>query len=170
MRVFFSVFGGSMFLLPVLALALSIGAKAPEIELQDLNGETVRLEDHKGSIVLVNFWATWCEPCKEELPKLEALYQKYKDQGVVILGVNLDIKRDQRRARALVERIGLSFPIVLDPKQTVPPRYQPAKMPSSYLIDAQGNIRFKHEGYQAGDEAKLDAAIVRLLRIAPPPN
>lgn len=157
-----------MFLVPVLALALSIGAKAPEIELNGLNGESVRLGDHKGSIVLVNFWATWCEPCKEELPRLESLHQKYKDQGFVVLGVNLDIKRDQRRARALVERLGLSFPIALDPEQTIPPRYQPSKMPSSYLIDALGNIRFKHEGYRAGDEEKLDEAIQRLLRIAPP--
>ncbi|NLE48612.1 MAG: TlpA family protein disulfide reductase [Sandaracinaceae bacterium] len=168
MRVFFSVFGGSMFLLPVLALALSIGAKAPPIELKDFEGNRVRLEDLKGSIVLVNFWATWCEPCKEELPKLEALYQKYRAQGFVVLGVNLDIPRDQRRAKALVERMKLSFPIGLDPKQSVPAKYQPSKMPSSFLIDAQGNIRFKHEGYQAGDEAKLEAAIARLIRLEPP--
>jgi peroxiredoxin len=155
-------------LCPVGAGALEPGRPAPSFTVKNDRGTPVRLEDHRGQVVLLNFWATWCKPCKEELPRLEALYQRYRAQGFVILAVNLDGARDAGKARALRDRLGLSFPIAFDPEQNVPSLFDIEKMPSSLIIDRSGLVRYVHAGFTAKDEVTIEAMIKReLSRSAP---
>jgi peroxiredoxin len=124
-----------------------VNRPAPEFALPGLNGETVRLSDYRGRVVLVNFWGTWCEPCKEETPALQAAYEKLRDQGLVIIGVDL---RNQERAgadgdadvRGFVARYGVTYPIALDVTGEVGRAFQLFPIPTSYFIDPAGTIRY----------------------------
>lgn len=112
---------------------------APQLELTSLDGEQVSLEDLRGSVVLVNLWATWCPPCLQEMPTLNAFYEKYKDQGFVLIGVNQEESRDI--VAPFVEDFGLSFPIWLDEKPLAQVAFKTVNLPSSYVIDRSGRIR-----------------------------
>jgi cytochrome c biogenesis protein CcmG/thiol:disulfide interchange protein DsbE len=112
---------------------------APQLELTSLDGAQVSLEDLRGSVVLVNLWATWCPPCLQEMPTLNAFYEKYKDQGFVLIGVNQEESRDI--VAPFVEDFGLSFPIWLDEKPLAQVAFKTVNLPSSYVIDRDGRIR-----------------------------
>lgn len=120
---------------------------APDFTLNNLDGVPVSLDDFKGKIVLVNFWATWCEPCKEETPALQAVYEKLKDQGLVIVGVDLyNAERSQnvgiQEVRQFANRYGVTYPIVLDESGGVGQAYAIHPIPTSYFIDQQGKVRY----------------------------
>ncbi len=124
---------------------------APAFTLRNLDGALVSLSDFKGKVVLLNFWATWCQPCKEETPELEAVYQQLKDEGLVIVGVDLfNTERPQERGiadvRSFVALYGVSYPIVLDETGSVARDYAIAPIPTSYFIDQQGRVRFIRVG------------------------
>jgi cytochrome c biogenesis protein CcmG/thiol:disulfide interchange protein DsbE len=112
---------------------------APQLKLTSLDGAQVSLEDLRGSVVLVNLWATWCPPCLQEMPTLNAFYEKYKDQGFVLIGVNQEESRDI--VAPFVEDFGLSFPIWLDEKPLAQVAFKTVNLPSSYVIDRDGRIR-----------------------------
>jgi cytochrome c biogenesis protein CcmG/thiol:disulfide interchange protein DsbE len=112
---------------------------APQLELTSLDGAQVSLEDLRGSVVLVNLWATWCPPCLQEMPTLNAFYEKYKDDGFVLIGVNQEESRDI--VTPFVEDFGLSFPIWLDEKPLAQVAFKTVNLPSSYVIDRDGRIR-----------------------------
>jgi thiol-disulfide isomerase/thioredoxin len=143
------------------AHAVDAGVKAPEIGLDDLAGKSVRLAELKGRVVLVDFWASWCGPCREELPVLEALHKKYGAQGLTIVGVGLD--KESKKLTKFLRATPLSFTIVHDAAGAVADRYAPPKMPSSYLIDRKGVIRHVHAGFRAADKAVLEREIKALL-------
>ena len=143
------------------AHAVNQGAVAPEIGLKDRGGKVVQLSQLKGSVVLVDFWASWFAPCREELPVLEALYQKYRDKGLVIVGVGQD--SDVAKMQKFLRATQLSFPIVHDPEGVVAKRYAPPKMPSSYIIDRKGLVRHVHAGFKASDKDALAREIRALL-------
>jgi peroxiredoxin len=143
------------------ALAVNQGTLAPEIGLKDRNGKAVQLAQLKGSVVIVDFWASWCAPCREELPVLEALYQKYRDKGLVVVGVNQDA--DEAKMAKFLRAKPLSFPIVHDAEGAVARRYAPPKMPSSYVIDRKGLIRHVHAGFRASDKDELERELKALL-------
>jgi cytochrome c biogenesis protein CcmG, thiol:disulfide interchange protein DsbE len=143
------------------AAAVETGSKAPEIGLSDQAGKSVTVADLKGKVVLVDFWASWCVPCREELPELEALHKKYAAQGLVVVGVNADSER--ANMDKFLRRTKLSFRVVFDESRAVAGRYAPRKMPSSYLIDKKGLVRFVHGGYRAGDEKAIESEIQKLL-------
>lgn len=143
------------------AWALGTGAKAPEIGLKDTAGRPVAIADLRGKVVLVDFWASWCAPCKQELPVLEKLYAKYKGQGLEIVGVNID--NDAANMKSFLRRTPLSFRVVPDTKRKVAAVYEPPKMPSSYLIDKKGIVRHVHAGFRGADAAKIEAEIKALL-------
>lgn len=143
------------------ALALGRGSRAPDIGLSDLEGKRVTLADLAGKVVLVDFWASWCKPCREEMPVLEKLHRKYGPDGLVIVGVSVD--KELAKAREFVARTKVSFRVVHDPEHQVAGRYAPAKMPTSYLIDKGGVVRFVHEGFDAEDAAKFPTEIESLL-------
>ena len=121
------------------------GQRAPEFSLPSLKGTTVTLGSMKGKVVLVDFWAQWCEPCKKELPQLDRLAKEYAAKGVVIVAVNIDKQREN--AERMVKQLGVSLPVLLDPAGSVAGTYDLPKMPTSFVIDKKGIVRFVNEGF-----------------------
>lgn len=146
------------------AAALDRGQAAPEIGLTDLHGKPVELASLRGKVVLVDFWASWCAPCRESLPFLEKLAHKYRGEGLVVVGVNIDKTRELARAFLDKHRLALSFPVVHDGKHEVAGRYKPPTMPSSYIVDRKGVVRGVHAGFRSSDATKLEAELQSLLR------
>src|SRR5438445_9426530 len=116
-----------------------VGSPAPEIALKDLQGQEVRLSDLRGKVVLLNFWATWCKPCKEEMPAMQAAYDKLRDEGLVVLAVNE--LEDVQRVAEHVRSHGHTFPVVMDHDNRIANRYGVVGLPASFLIDRQGIVR-----------------------------
>jgi peroxiredoxin len=145
--------------------AASSAGVAPDFELDSLSGDPVRLGDHLGKdVVLVDFWATYCEPCLVSMPHLDALYEKYKARGFVVLGVSLDGPNSIAQVRAEVQKLGIKFPILLDQETRVVGLYNPrTSAPYSVLIGRDGRIRAKREGYTTGGTQALEADIVAAL-------
>lgn len=145
-----------------LASALDVGTTPPEIGVNALDGTRVSLAALRGKVVVVDFWASWCAPCKQEMPVLESLYKRFKDQGLVIVGVSVDNERGN--AQKFARSVSVTFPIVHDSDHSVADRFHPPKMPTSYVIDKAGKVRFVHAGYRAEDARKLEQEITSLLR------
>jgi peroxiredoxin len=135
---------------------------APDFTLRGADGRNVRLDELRGQVVLVNFWATWCGPCREEMPRLDTLYQKYRKSGFVLLGVNID--DDPHAALATAAKLGVSFPVLLDTDKKVSKLYDLSTMPSTVVIDRDGKMRFVHRGYRAGTEGEYEQQIRGLLK------
>ena len=113
--------------------------EAPDFVSENLRGGTTGLVDYKGKVVLLNFWATWCMPCRAEMPGMETLWQKYKEQGLVIAAVSVD-EGSRGRIETFSKLLDLSFPILLDPESEVSDLYKVSNMPTSFLIDRNGKI------------------------------
>ena len=137
-------------------------AQAPDFTLRQLNGPNLRLGEQRGRGVMVNFWATWCGPCRVELPHLSRLHDKYRGSGFVLLGVNID--EDPAPARALVGKMGLTFPVLLDSEKKVVGAYDLNAMPATVLIDRDGRVRHLHRGYKEGVEALYEQQVRALLK------
>lgn len=118
--------------------------KAMDFKLKDLNGKEVSLSDYKGKKVFLNFWATWCPPCKAEMPEMETLYQETKDSDLVILAVNLD--EDKDTVQKFISSNKYNFPVLLDTDNIVASKYGVVSIPTSFFIDKEGNIADKHIG------------------------
>jgi thiol-disulfide isomerase/thioredoxin len=149
---------------PAAGAGAGAGERAPELSLPDLDGQTVALSSLRGSVVVLDFWASWCGPCKKELPALDALARRYAQAGkpVVVLAVNLD--KERRNAEKLLATVKVSsLRVLLDPAGKVAAAYDLPTMPTSYVIDRRGYIDLVHAGYSAGDEKKLAARIDALL-------
>lgn len=143
------------------ASALDAGAKMPEIGLKDLSGKTVDLASLAGKVVIVDFWATWCAPCKEELPELEKLHKKYGPKGLVVVGVSVD--KESGGLKPFLDKLKISFPVVHDADHAVSGKYSPPRMPSSYIVDRKGIVRYVHGGYRASDAAEFEKQVIELL-------
>ncbi len=117
------------------------GFLAPDLALEDSNGQLVRLSDLRGRPVLVNFWASWCPPCQAEMPALQRVYDDYGEQGYVILAVNTTFQDSEAEALAFIEERGLTFPVLWDWDGDAARRYEVRSMPTSFFIDADGIIR-----------------------------
>lgn len=123
-----------------------IGKPAPDFTLKDLEGATVSLKSLRGKVVLVNFWATWCPPCRIEMPSMNGLYEKFKGKGLMILGVSSDQSEEQ--IRKFLEKTQVTFPILLDSENTIAPIYKVIALPTSYIIDRDGVLVKKIFGGQ----------------------
>ncbi|MBU3088223.1 TlpA family protein disulfide reductase [Clostridium gasigenes] len=126
--------------------------KAIDFKLKDLNGKDVSLNDFKGKNVLLNFWATWCPPCKAEMPDIEKLYQENKNSDLVILAVNLG--EDKQTVKSFIEKNKYTFDILLDSDQDVAIKYNIVSIPTSFFIDKEGNIVSKKIGAMTLEEMK----------------
>ncbi|MGN6527777.1 MAG: peroxiredoxin family protein [Burkholderiaceae bacterium] len=142
--------------------APAAGPAAPDFTLRTADGRNVRLDELRGQVVLVNFWATWCGPCREEMPRLNALYEKYRKSGFVLLGVNID--DNPATAIATAGKLAVGFPILLDTDKQVSKLYKLTDMPSTAIIDRDGRLRYVHRGFREGVEADYDQQIRALLK------
>jgi cytochrome c biogenesis protein CcmG, thiol:disulfide interchange protein DsbE len=139
------------------------GFLAPDFELQTTSGETVRLSDLRGQAVLVNLWATWCPPCRAEMQSIEKVYNEYKDQGLIVLAVNMTYQDDSTKIAPFINAQGLTYPILLDPTGEVGHAYELRSLPSSFFIGRDGII---HEVVIGGPmaEALLRTRIEEILK------
>jgi cytochrome c biogenesis protein CcmG, thiol:disulfide interchange protein DsbE len=142
-----------------------VGNPAPEFSVVTVTGAhgPVSLKQLHGKVVLVDFWGTFCTPCKSSFPKLQALNAKYAGSGLEIVGISEDEAEDKAKIPAFASAYGAKFPIGWDEDRSISQRYQPETMPSSFLIDRKGIVRFTHVGFRAGDEAQIEREIQELL-------
>ncbi len=115
------------------------GKAAPPFELQDLNGKTVKLADYAGKVLFINIWATWCVPCREEMPSMEALYKQIKGPGFEMLAISVD-KEGASAVKPFMEELGLTFPALLDPKSEVADLYKTTGVPETFIVNEDGII------------------------------
>jgi thiol-disulfide isomerase/thioredoxin len=144
------------------AEAIAPGAVAPAFQLHTSGNTDLSLSDLKGQVVLINFWASWCGPCREEMPVLEQLYKKYKPAGFTLLGVNVEPKSAE--AEGFLKSTPVSFPIVFDPDSKVSKLYEVSGMPSTVILDRKGKVRYVHHGYKPGEESQYLDQIRALVR------
>jgi peroxiredoxin len=142
--------------------AVAPKAQAPDFTLRQIDGPNLKLGEQRGRVVMVNFWATWCGPCRIEMPHLGKLYDKYRGSGFVLLGVNID--EDPNAARALAGKLGIKFPVLLDTDKKVVGAYDLNAMPATVLIDKDGRVRHLHRGYREGVEATYEQQVRELLK------
>ncbi len=142
--------------------AVTPSAGAPDFTLPSLDGPNLRLQEQRGRVVMINFWATWCGPCRVEMPHLSKLYEKYRGSGFTVLAVNID--EDPHKAASLAKQLGMRFPVLLDTEKKVSRLYDLSTMPSTVLVDRDGRVRFVHRGYRDGYEDTYDKQIRELLR------
>ena len=156
--------GLAMALFAATSLASSglTGQQAPDFALKSASGENLRLSEYRGDVVMINFWATWCGPCRQEMPLLDELYSRYERVGFNLLGVNID--DDSSRAMDMVRELGVSFPVLFDNRKEVSRMYDVDAMPVTVLVDREGNVRFVHQGYKPGYEEKYLDQVRALLR------
>ncbi len=152
----------SIFMGSSLASSGLAGQTAPDFVLKSATGENLRLSEYRGDVVMINFWATWCGPCRQEMPLLDELYGRYQRVGFSLLGVNID--DDSRRAMAMVNELGISFPVLFDEEKKVSKLYEVEAMPLTILLDREGTVRYVHHGYKPGYEQKYLNEIRSLLR------
>ena len=137
--------------------------EAPEFALAGLTGNRIRLSDHRGHVVLLNFWATWCPPCRAEMPSMEKLYQAYRDRGLVILAISGD-RAGTQVVESFVEELGLTFLIVLDPAGEVFAQYGVPGLPTSYLLDRRGRIVSAEAGARDWNSKAARQVVEALLK------
>jgi peroxiredoxin len=142
------------------AAATDGAVPAPAFTLASRGGGQVSLADLKGQVVMINFWATWCGPCRQEMPLLQQIHAKYEPLGFTMLGVN--VEPDSAAAQSWLKGMPVSFPILFDRQSAVSSSFGVEAMPSSVLIDREGRVRHVHRGYKPGDEA-VYADLVRSL-------
>ncbi|MDY6827926.1 MAG: TlpA disulfide reductase family protein [Pseudomonadota bacterium] len=137
-------------------------AEAPDFVLKSHSGENLRLSELKGQVVMINFWASWCGPCRQEMPLLDALHRKYQKLGFTLLGVN--VEKDTAAARRFISDVPVSFPVLFDQKNTVSRSFDVSGMPSTVVLDRDGRVRYQHAGYVPGDETRYSEVVRELLR------
>lgn len=145
-----------------LAKDIVLSGKASDFSLPGNQGKPLKLSDFRGDVVMLNFWASWCGPCRQEMPLLDDLHKRFKKVGFTVLGVNID--ENVADAKGLLNEIPVVFPVVFDSKNKVSETYQLDSMPTTVMIDRKGNKRFLHRGYKPGFEVDYERQIRALLR------
>ncbi|MBI3667991.1 MAG: TlpA family protein disulfide reductase [Acidobacteria bacterium] len=141
---------------------VAVGEEAPEFQLMSDAGQTIQLKDFKGKFIVVNFWATWCPPCVEEMPSLNRFHQRFASRGVVVLGVSVD---DNPNAyQQFLKRAGVQFLTVRDPERKVSRQYGTFKYPETYFIDRQGKVIQKIIGMADWNDQQMIDYMEQLLR------
>jgi peroxiredoxin len=164
MSILVRLLGAVLLALPAFAAHATVTPSngAPDFTLPTLGGPNVRLQEQRGQVVMINFWASWCGPCRDEMPQLARLYEKYRASGFTVLAVNID--EDPKKAAGLAQQLGMRFPVLLDSGKQVSRLYDLSAMPSTVLVDRDGRVRYVHRGYRDGFAETYDKQIRELLR------
>jgi len=165
----------STFLLPILTVLVlllpsgavlsappKIGQPAPDFTLRSSEGKNLKLSERRGEVIMVNFWATWCAPCRQEMPQLNVLHDRYRRNGFTLLAVNVD--DNEKAAQDMIRQLGIRFPVLFDTRKQASRQYDVDAMPSTLLIDRDGRVRYLHRGYRAGVEKEYEEKIRELLK------
>lgn len=142
--------------------ALEIGDLAPDFTLKNTQGENLNLTEQRGQIIVINFWASWCGPCRTEMPILQSFHHKYNSLGVSVWGIN--VEQENQAGRDFLADLNLTFPIFFDSNNTVAADYQVGAMPTTVIVDRSGKVRYAFKGYKDGYEKKYAKAIKQLIR------
>lgn len=150
------------------ALADEARSKAPDFSLRTVSGERLKLSDYKGKVVILNFWATWCSPCKSELPVLQAFLDKHAAEGLAVISVNIDDPKTSADVRRFVTDKKLTIPVPLDPDADVLGKYNPKQaLPFLVVIDREGRRVYQHTGFGEGAEQQIEHEVATLLAEKP---
>ncbi|MEE4245337.1 MAG: TlpA disulfide reductase family protein [Kangiellaceae bacterium] len=165
MKQLFKITSLLLVLVPSVLLASELGkgkVKAPNFRLTDItSGKQVSLSDYRGKVVYLDFWASWCGPCRKSFPAMQAIYDAKKQQGFEVVTINLD--ENSKLGQNFLNEFPVTFTNLFDAQKTTPEAYQVSSMPSSYLIDRSGNIRLAHRGFKGSDKESIAKAIDILL-------
>lgn len=173
MKIFLAILLSFIALASLHTQAKEITGVMPDFTLDSSTGKNIRLEELRGQVVMLNFWATWCGPCRQEMPALENLYSRYGKAGFTILGINVEnskVVSKRSEIEKFVNEKNLTFPILYDNEKSVTTILEQQflgknmGMPTTVFLDREGNARFLHEAYKPGDEAKYKKMIKTLLR------
>ena len=164
------MFRNQLPILAVLSIAVLLAAKtspaaepkpvAPNWQLRDINGKPINLADFKGKVVILDFWATWCPPCRQEIPGFVTLQRKYQDKGLVIIGVSLD-QQGPGVVKPFVRELRMNYPVVMGDEKIVSDYGGIEAIPTTFIIDRQGEVVTAHQGFR--DSATFEAEIRPLL-------
>jgi peroxiredoxin len=142
--------------------ALDIGQSARDFTLKSTQGKNLKLSEQRGQIIVINFWASWCGPCRKEMPVLQTFHNKYKSLGVSVWGVN--VEQENQAGREFLADLDLNFPIFFDNSNKISVSYQVEAMPTTVIVDRSGKVRYVFRGYKDGYEKKYAKAIKKLIR------
>lgn len=146
---------------PLKAKAIDVGSTAPELSLQALDSSQVALSKFRGKFIYLDFWASWCGPCKHSVPWMNTLVDRFGSRGLEIVAVNLDT--EEKDVKKFLEGIKVNFLILRDPAGKTPESFEVASMPTSFLIDRSGKIVYVHPGFSESDEADIEKVIQEAL-------
>lgn len=148
----------------LMAAPAAYAGPASDFTLRNVDGQPTTLSSLKGKVVVLSFWATWCGPCKEEMPHLDKMYKELKDRGLVVLSISADDARTASQVKPFIMRSGYTFPVLLDKDSAVITTYNAQKtLPFTVVIDKQQQVAHVHSGFNPGDEAQLRAKVLELL-------
>jgi len=158
-----------LFFIPFLFISFLISQNvSPNLKLTKLNGRTVTLSEYlKKGPVLINFWATWCSPCKKEMVYLDKFERKYKDEGLSILSISVDSQKSLSHVRSYIRANDYIYDVFLDPNRQVFKKLNGNLMPTNVLLDTDGKVLWRHYGYIPGDEENMDLQLRSALNINP---
>ncbi len=143
--------------------AINVGDSAVSCPAILKDGSSLNLEEFKGKVIFLDFWATWCPPCKKSMPFLNALHKELLKHGFQVLAINVD--EDSRIAKKFLNQYPVNYPVAMDPTGQCPEKYNVLAMPSAYLIDRQGIVRYIHLGFRDGDKNEIRHRILELLAV-----
>ena len=142
---------------------VEVGAPAPAYATVSLEGDSVSLAQQKGKVVLLNIWATWCHPCRDEIPELRAIHARYRDRGLELIGVSVDTDGTDDTIRNFMQDFQMTFPIWRDPEERISTQFLTIGVPATFLIDRAGILRWRKTGPIAPNDTSLTAAIERTV-------
>ena len=143
----------------------TLSGPVPNFNLPNQSGQMRHLDDFKGQVIMLNFWASWCAPCRKEMPMLNKLHSQYDAKGFTLLSINTDVQ--QTSAEAMLQKIPVDFEVLYDPRQQVSELFNIRAMPSSIFIDCKGQLVYLHQGYREGDDVLYANKIEALLKACP---
>lgn len=138
-----------------------VKGEAPDFTLKSLRGDNLKLSEHRGEVIMLSFWATWCDACRQGMPVLNDLYLRYRDEGFTLFSINTE--KDKQKVREALRDMHIAFPVLFDDTHEVSKKYEVNDMPSTYIIDKDGNLRYMHNGFEPGYEDVFHKQIRELM-------